>query len=60
MSTARQSDVAADATADVKSDAISTDAVVDTAALPNVSTGLPTVCSSNSITSSTETTDNEC
>lgn len=54
----RQSDLAADADAAAKPDAVK---VVDTAALPDVNTGLPTVCSSASITSSTgtETTDNE-
>jgi len=50
----RQSDAA---DADDKQDVTKT---LDTAALPDVNTGLPTVCSTTSIASSTETTDNEC
>jgi len=53
----RQSDSVAGAEAAAKPDTIT---VVDTAALPDVNTGLPTVCSSASITSSVDTTDNEC
>lgn len=53
----RQSDAACDADASAVEPDIET---VDTAALPDVNTGLPTVCSSASITSSTETTDNDC
>jgi len=54
----RQSDAVTDVdTAAATSDAVQT---VDTVSLPDVNTGLPTVCSSASIASSTGTTDNEC
>jgi len=54
-SSVRQSDISADAAA--TNDTIKT---VDTAVLPDINTGVPTVSSSASIASSTETTDNEC
>jgi len=53
----RQTDALADTDAAATTDTIQT---VDTAVLPDVSTGVPTVSSSASITSSVETTDNEC
>ena len=56
-SSVRQSDSVADTdAAAAMSDAVK---AIDTASLPDVNTGLPTVCSSASISSSTETTD-EC
>ena len=56
-SSVRQSDASVDTDAAATTDAVHS---VDTAVLPDVNTGVPTVSSSASITSSIETTDNEC
>jgi len=56
-SVVRQSDASADTDVAATTNNVK---MVDTTVLPDVNTGVPTVSSSASIASSTETTDNEC